>query len=228
MGLFHFFANGAPWAPVIDVDFTTPGDVVRMAIAGDQSECVAQDNTGTVFGLPMDGTATPNWSCALGTGNLIGSPAANRWLRVSGTVTNPGSGWQSPITDPLTIDLLDSSGSVLDTVTFTAPAGSWTFNATAGSSTVTYEGNALCWVQTTPTIITYVGTKLHVYTTGSNPQVAYRCLEYHPGTDTITWMAAEQVFDTTWGPEHSGEEWHGWASNWGGQLVVGYRLNAHG
>ena len=227
MGLFHFFTDGSPWTAVIDVSISGVGDAVRMAIAGDQSECVAQDTTGAVFGLPMDGTTTYNWTCSLGTGNLIAAPAANRWLRVSGTVANPGSAWQAPITDPLTVDLLDSSGSILDSTTFTAPAGAWTFNATAGSSSVTYEGSALCWVQTTSTTITYIGTEYHYYDGVTPLRCAWRTLVYSPGTDTIAWDAAEQSFETNWLNGASGNEHHAWATNWGGQLVVGYRDNGH-
>ena len=215
------FTDGAPWT--VAAQTFTGLAVDRVIVAGDQGQVVAADHVGgAVYGLPLSGASTPAWSCSLGDGVLVGSPLAGRWLRHSGGLPDDGFG-ASDTTAPQTLDLLDDSGSVLDSVTFTAPAGSWDWTLFA-SSPVPVGASCMSWVQPTPTTVLYFGSTS--MTIGAF-DIVWRRLTFDPGADTIAWDTSEATWTPDW-VNTFGSVWHPWASSWGGQVLVGFVRDGYG
>ena len=214
------FTDGAPWT--VEEQTFSGLTIDRLLVAGDHGEVIAADHDGgTIYGLPLSGASTPSWSCSLGTGVLVGAPAAGRWLRHSGTLPDDGLG--NPDTSAAqTLDLLDDTGTVLDSVTFTAPAGAWSENSFGVD--VDQGASMMCWVQTDPATIVYLGST-SIF--GPAFDVEWRPLTFDAGTDTIAWAAAVGSWTPDW-VQSFGAAWHPWASAWGGQLLVSFVRNGYG
>lgn len=215
------FTDGAPWT--VEEQTFSGLTIDRLLVAGDHGEVIAADHDGgTIYGLPLSGASTPSWSCSLGTGVLVGAPAAGRWLRHSGGLPDDGFG-DADTTATQTLDLLDDTGTVLDSVTFIAPPGSWDWDQFAVPP-VGVGASLMCWVQADPATFVYLGATAMV---PGAFDVAWRPLTVDVGAGTLAWADSE----TTWTPDwtHSfGTVWHPWASAWGGQLLVGFLRNGYG
>lgn len=216
--LLHFFTPGSPWTANVDVNFSLPSDPVALFVSGDKAEAVLSTDS-TVYGLPMDGTTTANWSCSLGTGLLIGSPSANRWLRLSGDLPDDGFG-EPDWTNPLTIDMLDDTGSILDTITFVHPRWSWYYAATAP---VPVTDSFLQWITLTTGSVMYLGKDWPNEPTTYELDIVYRLLDCTG--DALSWTDAEQVLSSPWTDAFS-TRFHPSASSYAGQLAIGYTVES--
>lgn len=188
-----FITSGSPWT-ITTVDLGTSFAEYRnvnwVEVSGDQSECVVATASLTVHAMPMNGDTTPNWSCELGDGILIGAPYASRWLR-----ENAAGG----------VDLLDDTGSVLDSVAFTHP-------------TFWLGDLRVVWTQLNSSATTYVYLE-HL----ENPQrpINIRHRTLITTGDTIDWADTEQTVPVGW-VRDTLEYFYPIVSAWDGQLAIGY------
>lgn len=206
LGAWHFISDGSPWTLEINTVFSQVA-THHLFVAGDQSEAVGSDGT-NVFGVPMDGSTTANWSCAQGTGRLVGAPRQNRWLRMSGTGD----------TDGMTVELMDDTGASLDSVTFTHPPDSYWDGG--GGSGADQADSLLSWVQLAEGMNTYLGCTRALGPTFEVTAIHYRTLV--TTGDTLAWYAAEETFAPDWFDDGGNDLKHPVASSWLGKLAVGF------
>ena len=148
---------------------------------------------------------------------LIGAPAFNRWLRLSGDDSGA----------PCTVELLDASGTVLDSIEFDHPGDSWLHdrptNSGVGPSDVTWS--MLWWVKPAPLLTTYVGARY-------NPSPAFtvdlvaRTLD--STGDALAWLDDEQVLVAEFGSLVPFETVRPYAVAWDGQLAIALREQSWG
>jgi hypothetical protein len=143
---------------------------------------------------------------------LIGAPAFNRWLRMSGDDSGA----------PCTVELLDASGSVLDSIEFDHPDDSWLHNRPYGTADATYS--VLWWVKPSEHLTTYLGSRLSGSSYPYTSHVVTRTLD--STGDTLAWVDAEAELGTV--DEVAPENVRPYAAAWDGQLSISLRYESYG
>lgn len=187
----------------------------QLVLAGDSGEIIVSDDT-TVYGLPVDGSTTANWTCSLGSGFLAGSPATERWLRLAPrTVTDED--------ETMTLALMDDSGTVLDSLTFDHPPDSWLVPEWSPSDTDNTRYSTLQFLPLGSNRVAVIARDVD----GSPGYALYhwlRILDCSGGS--IDWEGAWTVFDVE--TANSARDLYPFAANYGGQLAVGLVYRPYG
>jgi hypothetical protein len=201
------YFDDAPFGDITD-DFTV------VCLAGDASQVVVSDGT-DLWGLPVTGGATA-WSCSAGTRWLAASPSADRWLGLSPR--------DMPTQDAtMTLTLLDDTGTALDSVTFTHPVhATWSGWSDPMFGPDNIRDSSVQWLPLGGNRVAMVAR-----VNGGSPdyEVSVLIRVVDCTGDELAWESAAVTFATTV-TDGSLDRLHPFASDFGGQLAIGYRLES--
>lgn len=193
---------GSPWT--VTSSALSIGGVDRLTIAGDLSCAVAQTSGGDVVGVPIDGSGSALWTCSLGSGVLLGSPRAERWLRLTGDYPT------------MSIDLVDDIGSTLDSISYDHPADSF-----PGSTGLTSAADSTVHsVPVSPGVVTMLGIARDGGPTYA-VRVVHRTLT--ESSDVLSWNAVAAEIDAGWSDGELSRTIP-WGAAADGQIAIGSRV----
>ena len=206
-------------ADVLTTDTVTAPSTAFRVFCDTDGLSLIQGSDGTLY-HDVHGSG---WSCSVAgthphsTGICVGSPSTNRWIRVSGALYYDGADWDFDTVD-LTVDLVNSSGTTLDSLTFTPPNGSWVHDLS--NTPATYSSVeaycALWWMVLPGNRIMYVGRRTSGggFPSGTGDVV---CRVLDCTGDTLAWESAEYVVPLT---DPLGYQQHPRTSTWDGTHAV--------
>lgn len=218
-GAYAFFPSAVGAALTITARTWTTGasgDFDRAYAGGLSSGMtyVLSTDAGDVV-LGLGAGVTDSYSTLIGAldgQTLIGAPAVNRWLRLSGDDSGA----------PCTVDLLDASGTVLDSIEFDHPDDSWLHDRPYGTADATYS--VLWWAKPSDHLTTYVGSRL---TGSSYPYTSHVVTRTLDSTgDTLAWVDAEAELGTV--GDVAPDNVRPYAAAWDGQLAISLRYESYG